>query len=102
MLFEMNKTRFLIIISLLLLEVFFLSLALRSYGNKYKFQASEYVMGIDNFTINDVQYKLSSDSGCYDIEGKETDSILNYDNELDKVVVKVTGSSHCELFYQKQ
>lgn len=102
MLFKMNSKRFVIIMTLLVLEVLFISLALRSYVNKYIFQKAEYVMDQDDFITSDVNYKLADDSACINEEGIRNDVEIDYNEEDNKITMKVGGSSHCQFYFQEK
>ena len=96
-----NKKRLLIIISLLILEIMFISLAIRSYGNKYV-EDSMSVMGVDNNKWPGENYILSEDSGCLSSSGLKSDSDLKYSNVEDKIVFKLDGSANCYFYFEEK
>lgn len=104
-----NKNRLVIVISLMMLEVLFLSLAIKSFGNKDEYYNSLKVMenneeGIkleENDSWPGTDYKLTEQSGCINKNGTRETNDLEYSEVSNKVVMKFDSSVDCYLYFEE-
>lgn len=93
----------------MILEISFISLAIRSYGNKDR---DIPVIHISNngeeLTIKKEsgwagsEYVLKSDSGCINKYGKSINSNILYNGDIDKIVMEFNKSMSCLLYFSKE
>lgn len=93
----------------MILEVSFISLAIRSYGNKDR---DVPVIYADNngeeLTIKKEhgwagsEYVLKSDSGCVNKSGKRINTRLRYNGDVDKIVMEFDKSTSCFVYFSKE
>lgn len=103
--YKVNKKRIIILGILMILEVSFISLAIRSYGNKDR---DVPVIYVDNNEIKQEhgwagsEYVLKSDSGCVNKSGKRINTHLRYNGDVDKIVMEFDKSTSCFVYFSKE
>lgn len=110
MVYKITKKRFFVVAFLMILEVIFVSLAIRSYGNK---NLGKYVMKLQNedgtyLEVTDTNtfptsgYHLNiEESECMNYTGNLVNDALSYDSSTKKVSVMIDSSISCYLYFDR-
>ncbi len=110
MYYTVSKKRILIIIVLMVLEILFLSLAIKSYGNKGEYyealQVSENKENNIKLETNEswpgTEYKLNEKSSCINKDGLKEENDLEYSDVSNQIVMKFDSSVDCYLYFEEE
>ena len=102
-----NKKRILALSILMVLEVVFISLAIRCYGNKdipviYVGEVGEDLTIEKEDGWAGSEYVLSTSSSCLNKDGKRINSNILYNGDIDKIVLEFNKSINCFLYFSKE
>lgn len=110
MYYIVSKKRILIIIFLMILEILFLSLAIRSYGNKFEYYEAVKASENDksNFKLETNaswpgnEYKLNEKSSCINKDGQKEENDLEFSDVSNQIVMKFDSSVDCYLYFEEE